>query len=125
MPSQHSKKHHAGPPSLVPDPLVDPGNPSHRDQARSTAYLDPPCSRMVALAASSPSRRPPRSPQRKTTTVMLGLARKARGLHKFPDIRAATVREHDSPCVIPQSHHRCEIGSAWLDRIENLDAEQR
>src|SRR6516164_10867113 len=72
MPSQHPKKHLAGEPDIIPDPLVDPGNPSHRDQARSTAYLDPPCSRMVALAACSPSRRPPRSPQTKTITVMLG-----------------------------------------------------
>jgi hypothetical protein len=27
MLSQHSKKHHAGAPNIVPDPLVDPGNP--------------------------------------------------------------------------------------------------
>jgi transposase len=72
MLSQHSKKHHAGPPSLVPDPLVDPGNPSHRDQARSTAYLHRSCSRMVALATSSSGPRSPRSPQTKTATVMLG-----------------------------------------------------
>jgi hypothetical protein len=72
MLSQHSKKHyHAGAPNIVPDPLVDPGNPSHRYQARSTAHLDRPCSRMVALAASSPGRRSPRSPQTKNATVML------------------------------------------------------
>jgi len=73
MLNQHSKKHHrAGTPNVVPDPLVDPGNPSHRYQARSTAHLDRPCSRMVALAASSPGRRSPRSPQTKNATVMLG-----------------------------------------------------
>jgi hypothetical protein len=50
MLNQHSKKHHhAGTPNVVSDPLVDPGNPSHRYQARSTAHLDRPCSRMVAL----------------------------------------------------------------------------
>jgi hypothetical protein len=72
MLNQHSKKHHhAGTPNVVPDPLVDPGNPSHRYQARSTAHLDRPCSRMVALAASSPGRRSPCSPQTKHATVML------------------------------------------------------
>jgi len=55
------KKRDAGAPNNVPDLLVDPGNPSHRYQARSTAHLDRPCSRMVALAASSSGRRSPRS----------------------------------------------------------------
>ena len=72
MLSQRSKKHHhAGAPNIVPDPLVNPGNPSHRHQARSAAHLDRPCSRMVALAACSPGRRSPRSPQTKNATVML------------------------------------------------------
>src|SRR4029077_8719994 len=78
MLNQHSKKHHrAGTPNVVPDPLVDPGNPSHRYQARSTAHLERPCSRMVALATSSPGRRSPRSPQTKNATVMLGAWRKS------------------------------------------------
>src|SRR5215468_2008559 len=72
MLSQHSKKHHAGAPNIVPDPLVDPGNPPRRYQARSTAHPDRPRSRMVALAASSPGRRAPRSPQTNNATVMLG-----------------------------------------------------
>jgi hypothetical protein len=72
MPNQHSKKHHhAGTTNIAPDPLVDPGNPSHRYQARSTAHLDRPCSRMVALAASSSGRSAPRWPQKKNATVML------------------------------------------------------
>src|ERR1700752_2684059 len=72
MPSQHSKKpRHADAPNIVPDPLVDSGNPSHRYQARSTAHLDRPRSRMVALAASPPGPRSPRSPQTETATVML------------------------------------------------------
>ncbi|PPQ13734.1 hypothetical protein CV770_40985, partial [Bradyrhizobium sp. AC87j1] len=66
MLSQHSKKRDAGAPNVVPDPLVDPGNPSHRHQARSTAHLDRPSSRMVALAPSSPGRSSPRPPQTKT-----------------------------------------------------------
>src|SRR6516225_4126751 len=72
MLSQHSKKHHAGAPNIVPDPLVDPGNPPRRYQARSTAHPDRPRSRMVALAASSPGRRSPRSLQTNNATVMLG-----------------------------------------------------
>jgi SRSO17 transposase len=69
------KHHHAGTPNIAPDPLVDPGNPSHRYQARSTAHLDRPCSRMVALAASSSGRSAPRSPQKKNATVMLRAAK--------------------------------------------------
>src|SRR6516225_10090072 len=73
MLNQHPKKHrHAGTPNIVRDPLVDPGNPSHRYQARSTAHLDRPRSRMVALAASPPGPRSPRSPQAENATVMLG-----------------------------------------------------
>src|SRR6516165_8910819 len=72
MLNQHPKKHrHAGTPNVVRDPLVDPGNPSHRYQARSTAHLDRPRSRMVALAASPPGPRSPRSPQAENATVML------------------------------------------------------
>ena len=65
---------HAGAstPNVVRDPLVDPGNPSHRYQARSTAHLDRPRSRMVALAASPPGPRSPRSPQTENATEMLG-----------------------------------------------------
>src|SRR6476469_10344680 len=78
MLSQRSKKHHhAGAPNIVPDPLVNPGNPPHRHQARSAAHLDRPCSRMVALAASSPGRRTPRSPQTENATVMLSDGGKA------------------------------------------------
>src|SRR6516165_9452259 len=72
MLNQHPKKHrHAGTPNVVRDPLVDPGNPSHRYQARSTAHLDRPRSRMVALAASPPGPRSPRSPQAENATVVL------------------------------------------------------
>src|SRR4029077_16663073 len=92
MPSQHSKKHrHADAPNIVPDPLVDSGNPSHRYQARSTAHLDRPRSRMVALAASPPGPRSPRSPQTETATVMLvqrtAGAGSAQGSHLYADFR--------------------------------------
>src|SRR5215813_7519738 len=80
MLSQHSKKHHAGAPNIVPDPLVDPGNPPRRYQARSTAHPSRPRSRMVALAASSPGRRSPRLPQTNNATVMLGKRREAHDL---------------------------------------------
>src|ERR1700751_5100095 len=93
MPSQHSKKHrHADAPNIVPDPLVDSGNPSHRYQARSTANLNRPRSRMVALAASPPGPRSPRSPQTDTATVMLELARLQHVRTRFytvPDANAA------------------------------------
>ena len=73
MLSQHSKKHHhTDAANVVPDPLVDPGNPSHRHQARSTAHLDRPCSRLVALAAGSPGRCSSRPSQKENATVMLG-----------------------------------------------------
>src|SRR6516225_2372442 len=72
MLSQHSKKHHhTDAANVVPEPLVDPGNPSHRHQARSAAHLDRPCSRLVALAAGSPGRCSSRPSQKENATVML------------------------------------------------------
>ena len=55
----------------VPDPLVDPGNPPHRHQARPTAHPARPRHRMVALAARPSSRSAPRASQKKNATVML------------------------------------------------------
>jgi hypothetical protein len=72
-----SKKHNAEPRQkqnhrrLVIDPMVNPGNPPHRHQARSKAYPTRPHHRMVTLAQSSPSDRSASAPQSKTTTVML------------------------------------------------------
>ena len=54
-----------------PDPLVDPGNPPYRDQARTTAHPTRPCHRLVSLATRSPGRGPQRSSQKKNATVML------------------------------------------------------
>src|SRR6516164_6996337 len=89
MLNQHPKKHrHAGTPNSVRDPLVDPGNPSHRYQARSTAHLDRPRSRMVALAASPPGPRSPRSPQAENATVMLeSVSKLQQGLQSFRSMR--------------------------------------
>ena len=57
----------------VVDPLVNPGNPPHRHQAR--AKEDPACThrRMVTLAQNSPGRRTAGPSQKKTATVMLAL----------------------------------------------------
>ena len=40
--------------AVVPDLLVDSGNPSYRDQARTTAHPTRPCHRVVTLATRSP-----------------------------------------------------------------------
>ena len=55
----------------IPDPLVDPGNPPHRHQARTTAHPARQRHRMVALAARPPSRSAARTPQKESATVML------------------------------------------------------
>ncbi len=54
----------------VIDPLVNPGSPPHRHQARPKADPTRPYHRMVTLAQSSPGRRST-CPLQKTTTVML------------------------------------------------------
>ena len=56
---------------IVPDPLVDPGNPPHRHQACTTAHPTRAHHHMVTLAKSSPSRSTPRPPQNENATVML------------------------------------------------------
>src|SRR5271167_635902 len=56
---------------IVPDPLVDPGNPPHRHQACTTAHSTRAHHRMVTLAKSSPSRSTTRPSQKKSATVML------------------------------------------------------
>src|SRR5664279_1485272 len=58
---------------LVFDPMVNPGSSAHRHQARSKADPTRPHHRMVTLAQSSPGDRSACPPQRKTTTVMLGM----------------------------------------------------
>jgi hypothetical protein len=67
-PRQKPKHGHA-----ATDPLVNPGNPPHRDQTRAKA--DPTRTRhhMVTLAQSSPGRRSACAFQSEQATVMLGL----------------------------------------------------
>src|SRR5208282_3709370 len=61
---------------IVPDPLVDPGNPPHRHQACTTAHPTRAHHRMVTLAKSSPSRSTPRPSQNDNATVMLSSVRR-------------------------------------------------
>src|SRR5215468_5856265 len=74
---RHLKKHrHLCRKSLAPDPLVDPGNPPHRHQARPPARPARSHHRMVVVAArppgpSSPCPSQARKPQKKNATVML------------------------------------------------------
>jgi len=65
-PQQKPKHSHA-----VVDPMVNPGSPAHRRQARSKADPARPHHRMVTLAQSSPSDRSARAFQSKKPTVML------------------------------------------------------
>src|ERR1700681_2874177 len=66
-PQQKPKHSHA-----VVDPMVNPGSPAHRRQARSKADPARPHHRMVTLAQSSPSDRSARAFQSKKPTVILG-----------------------------------------------------
>src|ERR1700686_687629 len=65
-PQQKPKHSHA-----VVDPMVNPGSPAHRRQARSKADPARRHHRMVTLAQSSPSDRSARAFQSKKPTVML------------------------------------------------------
>src|SRR5437868_2676192 len=55
----------------VVDPMVDPGSPPHRRQARAKADTTRTHHRMVTLAQSSSGDRSESPPQNKTATVML------------------------------------------------------
>jgi len=55
------------------NPLVCPGNPPHRHQARTAAYPAGERHRVVALATRSPGRGTARSHQNENATVMLVL----------------------------------------------------
>src|SRR5438270_4744040 len=58
----------------VVDPMVDPGSPPHRRQARAKADTTRTHHRMVTLAQSSSGDRSESPPQNKTATVMLDRA---------------------------------------------------
>src|SRR5258708_9912964 len=55
----------------VVDPMVDPGSPPHRRQARAKADTTRTHHRMVTLAQSSSGGRSASPPQSETATVML------------------------------------------------------
>src|SRR5271165_7106860 len=57
---------------VVPDPLVDPGNPPYRHQAHPAANPARSHYRVVTVAARPSSRSPRRTSQKKYATVMLG-----------------------------------------------------
>jgi hypothetical protein len=57
----------------VVDPMVDPGSPPHRRQARAKADTTRTHHRMVTLAQSSSGGRSESPPQSETATVMLAL----------------------------------------------------
>src|SRR6516225_7648717 len=106
MLSQHSKKHHhTDAANVVPDPLVDPGNPSHRHQARSTAHLDRPCSRLVALAAGSPGRCSSRPSQKENATVMLGWCTFSRAGKTYVNPARSCHRPDHSALTVTGSSH--------------------
>src|SRR5712671_6982110 len=65
-PRQKQKQHHP-----VIDPLVNPGSPPHRRQARAKADTTRTHHRMVTLAQSSSGGRSESPPQSETATVML------------------------------------------------------
>src|SRR5437588_4150023 len=73
----------------VVDPMVDPGSPPHRRQARAKADTTRTHHRMVTLAQSSSGGRSASPPQSKTATVMLGPA----GLRR--SFVAGFVRHHE------------------------------
>jgi hypothetical protein len=59
--------------SIVLDPLVDPGNPAHRNKACAATHLARTLARLVVLAQGSSSQRAQSPSQEKIATVMLGL----------------------------------------------------
>src|SRR6266540_6882210 len=75
---RHQKKPNAEPRQkpnhshAVVDPMVDPGSPPHRHQARTKADTTHTHHRMVILAQNSSGGRSASPPQSETATVMLG-----------------------------------------------------
>ena len=67
----------------APDPLVDAGNPPHRDPPRATTDRAGRGHRMEPLATRSPSRSKTRPSQMQNATVMIGLELLLGRLHPF------------------------------------------
>jgi hypothetical protein len=71
MPCRSKKRCRVRGRSSRSDPLVNPGNPPRRHQARATAHPARLHHHMVTLAAGSSGRSPARAHQKKNATVML------------------------------------------------------
>jgi hypothetical protein len=69
--NKRSPKEKSGSESVPTDPLVSPGNPPHRNQARPKTHQTCPYRRMVALAKSPSSRIPTRAYQIQNAIAML------------------------------------------------------
>src|SRR5512135_2048047 len=100
MPCRTKKHCHVFRKDVAPDLLVDAGNPSYRDQARTTAHPTRPCHRLVTLATRSPGSSASRSFQTKNATVMLG--RNAVGIARRNEV--AQLRRD----VLHEQPHRAE-----------------
>src|SRR5450756_2873661 len=69
---RHPKKRSAGPQAPAgADPLVDPGNPPHRHQARTKTHSPGARHRLVPLATRTSGRRAESPHQSENATVML------------------------------------------------------
>lgn len=89
------------------DPLVGPGNPSHRQSVGSAADRARRSDRLVPLAKSPPSSRTTRPHQNQTATVMLRTKGNSDGLcRRFCDSGKTTVTQashplrRESPCMV-------------------------
>src|SRR6516225_7346831 len=94
MPYHPKKPYHLCRKSVAPDPLVDPGNPPHRHQARPPARSARPHHRMVVVAACPPgpsSSCPSQActPHKKNATVMLEAFRSYYGITETDSAQAA------------------------------------
>src|SRR5487761_1269570 len=102
----------------IPDPLVDPGNPPHRHEARATAHPTRTRHCMVFMAARPSSRSAPRTSQKEKATVMLAL-----------QLRTLLISEsmgnHDSGghgCLVHRLRRRWGV---WASSLRDVKARIR
>src|SRR6516165_2026090 len=115
MPYHPKKPYHLCRKSVAPDPLVDPGNPPHRHQARPPARSARPHHRMVVVAACPPgpsSSCPSQAciPHKKNATVMLGSPPRPldRNLLRLPSrfLLGRRLADAESTIRLPSHHSR-------------------
>src|ERR1700681_638968 len=111
-PQQKPKHSHA-----VVDPMVNPGSPAHRRQARSKADPARPHHRMVTLAQSSPSDRSARAFQSKKPTVMLDQAVEVGDCPSWVNLVVLTVRRL-LPVFPEQRTFRASAAMSQTCRVE-------